>query len=116
MKTAYLLAFAVALGGCATSRTITGADGKPLHKISCDGSALSIEACYEKAGELCGSAGYEIVNQGGTATPFVFASPSSFTAGTIVSRTVYARCRDADEGPKAWVPAGRQSWLPPSGY
>lgn len=112
MKTAYLIALAVALGGCATSRTITGQDGKPLHKISCDGSALSLEACYEKAGELCGSAGYDVVNQGGTATPFFIAGGSSFTAGTVVTRAVYARCKEQG----AWVPASQQTWLPPSGF
>jgi len=88
-----LLAAAALLGGCATSRTIVGQDGKPLHKISCDGSALSIDACYEKAGELCGSAGYDIVNQNGTATPFFIAGGGSFNAGTMVTRTVLARCR-----------------------
>jgi len=81
------------LAGCATSRTIVGQDGKPLHKISCDGSALSIDACYEKAGEICGSAGYDILNQNGKATPFFFAGSSSFTAGTIVTRDIMVRCR-----------------------
>jgi hypothetical protein len=93
MKTAYLLAFAVALGGCATSRTIIGQDGKPVHKISCDGSVQTIEACYEKAGELCGSAGYDVVNQGGSVNPFFVASGNSFTSGAAVYRTVYARCK-----------------------
>lgn len=95
MKTVYLLAAAIVLGGCATSRTITGQDGKPLHKISCDGTALSIDACYEKAGELCGTAGYDIVNQQGQATPFFIASGGSFTSGAMVTRTVLARCKGA---------------------
>ncbi|MEZ2296487.1 hypothetical protein [Variovorax sp. RCC_210] len=93
MKTACLLVVAVALGGCATSRTITGQDGKPVHKISCDGAVQSIDACYEKAGELCGSAGYDVLNQGGDATPFFFASGNSFSSGAVITRTVFARCR-----------------------
>ena len=94
IKTIILLLAALALGGCATSRTIIGQDGKPLHKISCDGSALSIDACYEKAGEICGSAGYDIAKQDGSATPFFIAgSGGSFTAGSIVSRTVLVRCK-----------------------
>lgn len=64
-----------------------------MHKISCDGTALSIDACYEKAGELCGGAGYDIVNQGGQATPFFIASGNSFSSGAMVTRTVLARCR-----------------------
>lgn len=59
-----------------------------------DGSALSIDACYEKAGEICGSAGYDIAKQHGSATPFFIAgSGGSFTAGSIVSRSVLVRCR-----------------------
>jgi hypothetical protein len=88
-----IVAAALALAGCATSRTITGQDGKPLHKISCDGSALSIDACYEKAGEICGTAGYDIVNQNGKATPFAYAGGNSFYAGAIVTRDILVRCR-----------------------
>ena len=84
---------AVLLGGCATSRTITGQDGKPLHKISCDGSALSIDMCYEKAGEICGSSGYDVVNQNGTASPFFVAGSNSFYAGSMVTRDILVRCR-----------------------
>jgi hypothetical protein len=93
MKHAYFIAIAVALGGCATSRTIIGQDGKPVHKISCDGSAISIDACYEKAGELCGSAGYDVLGQDGSVSPFFIASGSSFSSGVMVLRTVHARCR-----------------------
>lgn len=93
MKTVYLIALAVALGGCATSRTIIGQDGKPLHKISCDGSVQTIDACYEKAGELCGSAGYDVVDQNGSARPFFVATGDTFTYGAAVYRTVFARCR-----------------------
>jgi hypothetical protein len=93
MKLAFFLALALAIGGCATSRTIIGQDGKPLHKISCDGAVQSIDACYEKAGELCGSAGYDIVNQGGSVNPFFVASGGTFTSGAAVYRTVFARCR-----------------------
>ena len=89
------MAAAVLLGGCATSKTIIGQDGKPLHSISCDGSALDVGACYEKAGEICGSLGYDVVNQNGSATPFFFAGRNSFTAGTMVTRNVLVRCRAA---------------------
>lgn len=81
------------LNGCATSRTIVGQDGKPLHKISCDGAAQSIDACYEKAGELCASAGYDILSQDGSAQQHLFVGSGSFYAVPMVSRTVLVRCR-----------------------
>lgn len=83
---------ALVLSGCATSRTIVGQDGKPLHKISCDGTDLSIDACYEKAGELCGSAGYDILGQDGSARNQIIASPTTFAMIPVITRTVMARC------------------------
>ena len=49
-----------ALGGCASSRTVHGPGGKAAHSIRC-GSAV-IEACYEKAAQLC-PRGYTIVDR-----------------------------------------------------
>lgn len=83
---------ALMLAGCATSRTIIGQDGRPLHKISCDGSALSIDACYEKAGEICGSAGYSVINVGGSSRPYFYAAPGAFYSGADVFRSVMVRC------------------------
>lgn len=83
---------ALMLAGCATSRTIIGQDGRPLHKISCDGSALTIDACYEKAGDLCGSAGYAVVNASGSSAPIIYAGGGTLFAGNMVSRTVMVRC------------------------
>ena len=89
MKNIIPFVLIVLLAGCATSRAVVGQDGKTVHKISCDGMALKIDACFEKAGELCGSAGYDIVSQDANVTP-IFA-PGVYSA--YVSRTVMARCR-----------------------
>lgn len=95
LVTSVAVAVACALSGCATSKTIIGQDGKPLHKISCDGTDLTIDACYEKAGELCGSAGYDILGQDGSARNQVFATMTTFAVVPVVTRTVMARCREA---------------------
>lgn len=48
------------LSGCASSRAVHGPAGKTAHSIRC-GSAV-IEACYEKAAQLCPT-GYDIVDR-----------------------------------------------------
>lgn len=88
-----ILAAVLALGGCATSRTVIGQDGKPQHQISCDGQAQGIDACYAKAGELCGAAGYDVIGQDGTSRPFFIASGSSFSSGAAVYRGLTVRCK-----------------------
>jgi hypothetical protein len=50
------------LAGCASSSTTYAPDGGVAHSISCSGLARSWGACYEKAGDLCGAAGYDVMN------------------------------------------------------
>lgn len=95
------LAAAVALGGCATSSQTFGPNGKAAHSINCNGGANSWGTCYEKAGSLCGTAGYDIVMQNGDVTPFGMANGYANAAGGSVaafggglrSRNLLVQCR-----------------------
>ncbi len=103
MKTVLAL-FAIALTGCATVRPVTLADGSQGHAISCNGAAQSMGACIEKAGEICGTAGYSVLNQSGEVIPFstsqgsfqanrqqASGSASSFS-GAMVRRDLFVKC------------------------
>ncbi|MEB8430840.1 hypothetical protein OO007_01290 [Cocleimonas sp. KMM 6892] len=65
MKTIKLLLpsslIAILLTGCATSIPISSPNGKIGHAINC--SAVTMAQCYQKAGEMCGGRGYNILNQ-----------------------------------------------------
>lgn len=39
-----------------------GPDGSEAFVLDCSGSALTWGKCYEKAGEPCGTRGYEVIN------------------------------------------------------
>jgi hypothetical protein len=60
------IALLAILGGCTTSKEMYLHDGSRGYNISCDGVANSAENCFQKAGELCGSKGYEITNPQGS--------------------------------------------------
>ena len=97
MKKLILLA-AVVLAGCTTSREIIGPDGAKLFSINCNGTARDISYCYEKAGELCGAAGYEVINTDGSSSPMLIANRMpggafNMTGVSIVTRNVMARCK-----------------------
>ena len=67
----------VALACASASRTYTPS-GKPGFSIDCSGRGLNWNACYEKAGKLCGFRGYEIVDKsedGGRTVVGVTANP-----------------------------------------
>lgn len=79
-----VLSALIALSGCATSKEIYLSDGSKGYSISCDGAVQNFGACLEKAGELCGSLGYLVVNQSGEAVPFSTAS-GGYTADSVAS-------------------------------
>jgi hypothetical protein len=96
-----LLIAAIALTGCATSTKTFGPNGKEAHSINCNGAANSMGTCLEKAGEICGTSGYDILMQNGSATPFGMAngyanrsgaSISGF-GGAMISRNILVQCK-----------------------
>lgn len=55
----------VGVTGCATVNETYLADGRKGYSISCDGAAVGMNVCFEKAGELCGARGYDLLNREG---------------------------------------------------
>lgn len=105
MKTAiYAISYLFLLSACVTANPTYLPDGTMGHSISCGGAARTIAACYEKAGELCGSAGFTVINQQSSSTPFA-QSQGGFTAnsqtatggfastyGAIIQRNLLVKC------------------------
>lgn len=103
MRTLAAALAAIALAGCGlthSSKTY-GPSGKEAHSISCRGAANTWASCYERAGEICGRAGYDLVARDGEVTPFGMASGyanssgGSFSgfSGGAVSRSMLIQCR-----------------------
>ena len=65
MRKLILLLCIAALSGCATttSSEIYTADGRLGRSIYCSGTTWG--PCYEKAGETCGTKGYEVLEKSG---------------------------------------------------
>lgn len=66
-STAVLAAFAMvaALGGCATVRESYAPDGRKAYALNCSGMAMGWDTCLAKAGEICQSAGYDVLDRVG---------------------------------------------------
>ena len=52
----------MSLGSCASERTTYLADGSRGYSVSCRGFLNSWDQCLVKAGRVCGSRGYNIIN------------------------------------------------------
>jgi hypothetical protein len=70
------------LTGPTDSETYT-ADGLPGYTIHCDGALLSWGSCAAKAGELCETRGYDIIDR--------------HTWGFPISRTMLVACKRPSE-------------------
>ena len=52
----------IILGGCVKAKPITGPDGTQVYSITCNGALNTMADCIEKAGEMCGSRGYHVID------------------------------------------------------
>lgn len=99
------IVFLITLQGCVTSREVFLADGTKGYNIGCNGSGMNYSNCLEKAGEVCGTRGYHLLNQQGEVVPFSQAvrefgaytkSPSIgylTSSGSIVTRNLFIKCK-----------------------
>ncbi len=85
------------LFGCATSKQTYLPDGSLGHSISCDGAAVGINVCFEKAGEICGAKGYDLLNREGQIVPFGTGTANNqgafVTYGAFNTKSIMIRCK-----------------------
>jgi hypothetical protein len=95
MKNVLLMSFIV-LAGCATSKETYLADGSKGYSISCDGSAVGMNVCFEKAGELCGQRGYTLLGREGQVIPFASGQANNQSAyvtyGSFNTKSIMIKC------------------------
>jgi len=94
MKSAILILLIVAcVSGCATASKTYTSDGEEGYVINCSGSALNWGMCYEKAGDLCGSKGYEVLEKSGDTGAMVTAGQYGLFGGSVINRSMVIRCK-----------------------
>ncbi|MGI9228810.1 MAG: hypothetical protein ACR2P9_03020 [Gammaproteobacteria bacterium] len=95
--THYLLILIIFASGCATSKNIYLSDGSEGYSISCDGAAVGINVCFEKAGQLCGTKGYNLINREGQLVPFGIGSANNqgafVTYGSLNTKSIMIQCK-----------------------
>ena len=74
MRLVVLFGLGLLLAGCVTTKEVYGPNGELATLINC--SDLGWEACYEKASELCGTRGYDLIDRA-----------SKTSGGTVIANT-----------------------------
>jgi hypothetical protein len=60
MRVVVVALLVILAAGCVSSRDIYLPDGSKGYSITCGGFTYSMENCFQKAGDICGSKGYSI--------------------------------------------------------
>lgn len=95
MKNLYSVLYLVLLlSSCAIANKTYLPDGSVGHSISCDGSAVGMNVCFEKAGDICGSRGYKLLNREGQVIYTGVALPEQGIAqfGAFNSKSIMIKC------------------------
>lgn len=107
-----LLVICFALSSCVTASESYLPDGSKGQLVTCGGALFSYTDCLKRAGEICGSQGYQIITADGNATPYSSSSGGfnanpyyasggfSSSSGMITNRSVLVKCGTAAHTPK----------------
>ena len=76
------------VSGCATASKTFTADGKEGYVIDCSGSALNWGMCYKKAGDICGSKGYVVLEKNGDKGAMLTAGQFGLFGGSVIHRSM----------------------------
>jgi hypothetical protein len=82
-----------ALTACASASQTYAPDGRPAYTLNCSGLARTWGACYEKAGNLCGPSGYDVLAGGSEGGAVIGGSGNGFFGGSAISRSMLIACK-----------------------
>ncbi len=88
-----MLAAPLLVTGCATASKTYAPDGRAAYTINCGGVGLDWGSCYQKAGSLCGTSGYDILATLGDTGMSMGVSPYGASAGTAITRSLVVACK-----------------------
>ena len=91
------LMLAMILVGCATVHQTYAPDGRKAYTLNCSGLARGWDKCLSSAGELCGVAGYDILDRSSEGVSFAGAgisrSGGSAFGATTNERSMLVACK-----------------------
>lgn len=101
IRVAGLMILILGLSACAIATQTYLPDGSQGYSISCDGAGVGINVCYEKAGELCGAGGYDLIDREGQIVPYGVATASGGQAfisyGSFNTKSIMIHCRNQNK-------------------
>ena len=88
-----LAAAVLSLLGCATAKQTYTPDGRAGYTVDCSGDVLTWSYCYQKAGDLCGARGYDLLTMVGDPRGAVVTPPTLLSASAGSARSMLIACK-----------------------
>jgi hypothetical protein len=88
-----LMLVLLSMTGCAIANETYMPDGRKGYSISCDGAAVGIDKCFEKAGDLCAARGYDMINREGQVVPQATATAGFVQMGSFNTKSILIACK-----------------------
>jgi hypothetical protein len=93
MKAWIIVAVFILLCGCATSKSTYLPSGEKGYSISCNGAVLNWNHCFERAGEICATRGYQILDRSDQVGSTLAITQFGATGGSVIYRTILIKCK-----------------------
>jgi hypothetical protein len=94
MKIALPVFLVILLTACASSKEVDLAEGQRGYSIDCSGDDLNWSLCYEKAGQICGEKGFEILDKSCGTGMVVAGIEYGVYEGSGLDRSMIIKCRN----------------------
>jgi len=92
MKRTILFAM-LALGGCATVHQSFAPDGRAAYTLNCSGLARGWDKCFEAAGNLCKSAGFDVIDRSDENVAAIGAGSGGLFGARTNERSMVIACK-----------------------
>lgn len=93
MRTGIAVVAALMLGACATVHESYAPDGRKAYTLNCSGAARGWDKCLNAAGNICGAAGYTIVDRTDENTAAIGGGSSGFFGSKTNERSMLVECK-----------------------
>lgn len=83
----------VTVSGCATVKESYGPDGRKAYALNCSGLARGWDKCLASAGDVCGAAGYDIIDRNSEDMAAIGGNRGGFSGAKTNERSMLISCK-----------------------
>lgn len=88
-----ILGIGLALSGCASVSESYGPDGRKAYTLNCSGTARGWDKCFSKAGEICTTTGYDVLDRSGETSASIGGNRHGFYGSQSSERSMVISCK-----------------------